>query len=127
MGRFLPARVGKKIGLWRSDSAAIWAWIALCAVLLYGMLAFHAPSSLLYGSSISAFRYFFEIQQVMPTFTNPQASDPVCVLDQMYVTAAFYAGMAYSLGALARRYQLLQAVFKHKSETPSNTSSRGLI
>jgi hypothetical protein len=123
MGRFLPALVGKKIGQWRSDSAASRAWIVPCAVLFYRMLAFHAPSSVLYGSSMSAFRYFFEIQQVMPTFRNPLASDPVRVLAQMSVTAPFYAGMAYSLGAIAWRYQLLQSVVKHKSEPPSNTSS----
>jgi hypothetical protein len=114
LGRFLPAVVGKKISQWRSDSVAIWAWIVPCAVLFYRMLAFHAPSSALYGSSMSAFKYFFAIQQVMPTFRNPLASDPVRVLAQMSVTAPFYAGMAYSLGAIAWRYQLLQAVFRHK-------------
>ena len=114
LGRFLPAMVGKKIRQWRSDSAATWAWIVPCAVLLYRMLAFHAPSSVLYGSSMSAFRYFFEIQRVMPTFRNPLASDPVRALAQMFVTAPFYAGISYSLGAIAWRYQLLQAVFRHK-------------
>jgi hypothetical protein len=127
LGRFLPAIVGKLIGQWRSDSAAIWAWIVPCAVLFYRMLAFHAPSSVLYSSSMSAFRYFFEIQQVMPTFSNPLASDPVRVWAQMSVTAPFYSGIAYSLGAIAWRYQLLQAVFTHKSEPPSDTFSGGLM
>jgi hypothetical protein len=66
---------------------------------------------------MTAWRYFFEIQRVIPTFRNPLAGDPVRVLAQMYVTAPFYAGVAYSLGALAERYRLLQTVFKHGPRT----------
>lgn len=112
LARSVPALVGKPVGR-RSDSAAMWAWSVPCAALLYKMLVFQTPSSVLFHSSMSAFRYFFEIQQVVPTFANPFASDPVRVLAQMYITAPFYTGVAYSLGALASKYRPLQAVFVH--------------
>ena len=117
LGRFLPVLVGKEIGQWRSGSAAMWAWIIPCAVLLHGMLIFHAPSSVLVGSSMSAFKYFFKIQTVMPTFKN-LTSDPTRVLDQMIVTAPFYASVAYSLGAFAWRHRLLRTIFTHNNAQP---------
>lgn len=117
LSRFLPTTIGRSIGEWRSDSAATWIWTVPTAALLYKMLAFQAPSSVLFGSSMTAWRYFFEIQRVMPTFRNPLASDPVRVLGQMYVTAPFYAGVAYSLGAVAERHRLLQALFTHRPRT----------
>jgi hypothetical protein len=53
---------------------------------------------------------------------NPLASDPVRVLAQMTITAPFYAGIAYSLGALASKHQLLTKLFtfeKHDETTIS--------
>ncbi len=75
------------------------------------MLQYHAPSSVLYGSSMTAMRYFFDIQKVMPTFSNPLASDPERVWAQMSVTAPFYAGVAYSLGVLASKHSLMTKLF----------------
>jgi hypothetical protein len=89
------------------NSIATWAWTFPTLVLLYKMLEYHAPSSVLVGSSMTAMKYFFEIQTVMPTWQNPLASDPVRVWAQMSVTAPFYAGAAYSVGALASKHQLL--------------------
>jgi hypothetical protein len=69
---------------------------------------------------MSAFKYFFDIQQVMPTLENSLATDPVRVLAQMSVTAPSYAGLAYSLGELAWNRGLLAALFKlekHHSQT----------
>jgi len=57
----------------------------------------------------------------MPTFANPLASDPVRVLAQISITAPFYAGVAYSLGALVSKHQLLIKLFtfeKHGETTP---------
>jgi hypothetical protein len=60
-------------------SIASWAWTFPTLVLLYRMLEYHAPSSVLFGSSMTEMKYFFEIQTVMPTWQNPFASDPVRV------------------------------------------------
>jgi hypothetical protein len=90
---------------------ARWALAIPTAVLLARMLLYHAPTSVLAGSSITAIRYFFDIQKVMPTFADPLSSDPVRVWAQMSVTAPFYAGIAYSLGALASKHQLLTKLF----------------
>ena len=105
IGRFTPSIVGRRIAEQRSVSAGTWAWLVPTVLLIYKMLRFHPPTSVLVGPSISAFAYLFDIQKVMPTLANPLASDPQRVLVQMYVTAPFYAGLAYSLGALARQRQ----------------------
>jgi hypothetical protein len=101
IGRFIPSIVGKRIAEWRSGSAGTYAWVVPTLLLLYKMWRFRPPTSVLVGPSVSAFSYLFDIQKVMPTLANPLASDPKRVLAQMYVTAPFYAGLAYSLGALA--------------------------
>jgi hypothetical protein len=110
VARFLPAIVGKQIAGRRSSSAGTWMWIIPTTVLLYCMLQFRASSSVV-GPSMSAFRYFFDIQQVMPRFRNPLANDWARVRIQIHVTAPFYAGIAYSFGALAWKHRLLPTLF----------------
>jgi hypothetical protein len=105
------------------DSIAIWAWTIPTVVLLYRMLIYRAPSSVLFGSSMTATKYFFDIQKVMPTFANPLASDPVRVWAQMSVTAPFYAGVAYSLGALSSQHALLSKLFKFEQHEEPTASS----
>lgn len=114
VARFLPATVGKRIGEWRSGSTSTCVWVLPTVLLLYKMLRV-AFSSALSGTSMSAFRYLFDIQKVMPTFANPLASDPVRVLAQMYVTAPFYAGVAFSVGALLWKHRLLPRLFRSLS------------
>jgi hypothetical protein len=124
LGRFLPATVGKQIATWRSGSAASRAWMIPTAFLLWGLISFHAPSSVLYGSSMSAFGYYFNIQHVMPTFSNPLASDPLGVRSQMLVTAPFYAGVAFSMGALVWKQRLLPRLLNGPSSAvPAQQSS----
>jgi hypothetical protein len=123
LGRMIPTAVGEHIADWHSGSAAVWAWTVPCTALVYNMLAFQPPTSVLLANSTSAFTYFFEIQRVMPTFANPLASDPVRVFAQMFVTAPFYAGVAYSLGALAEKHRLFQTIFLDKP-TGARVASR---
>ena len=84
-------------------------------VLLWRLVAFHAPSSVLYSRSLSALGYYFDIQHVMPTFSSPLASDPVRVWAQMSVTAPFYAGVAFSAGAVVWKRRLLPRLFRRPS------------
>jgi hypothetical protein len=95
----------------RGDSMAMWAWVIPSLFLGYKMLLYHVPSSVLYPNSMSATNYFFDIQKVMPTRENLFTIDPVRVLTQMTVTAPFYSGVAYGLGAWASKYQLLAKLF----------------
>jgi hypothetical protein len=111
VGRIVPALLGGLMKDRRVTSAAMWAWSIPTMILSYEMLKYRAPTSILIGSSMSALRYFFDIQRVMPTFTNFSASDPVRVLQQMTITAPFYAGVAYSVGALSHRYRILSKLF----------------
>jgi hypothetical protein len=60
---------------------------------------------------MSAFSYFFDIQTSMPTMKDFAANDPVRALAQIIVTAPFYAGIGYSLGALAAKRTLLKRLF----------------
>jgi hypothetical protein len=115
MGRFLPATVGKQIATWRSGSAASLAWIVPTTLLLWSLLSFHSQSSVLFDSSTSALAYYFKIQNVMPTLSNFLDSDPVRVRSQMFVTAPFYASVAFSAGALAWKHRLLPRLVSHLS------------
>lgn len=107
--RFLPAIVGKQIAGRRSSSAATWMWIIPTTVLLYGMLQFRAPSSVL-SPSMSAFRYFFDIQHNV----SAVLADWPRVRAQTLMTAPFYAGAAYSFGALAWKRRLLPTLLGFK-------------
>jgi hypothetical protein len=124
-GRFLPATVGMRIGEWRSGSAGTWAWAVPSAVLVYSMLTLHTPSSVLIRPSMSVFKYFFDIVKVSPTLQNPLASDPIRTWAQMSVTAPFYAGVAYSVGVLASKFELVEKFFafeKHDGESAQQDS-----
>jgi hypothetical protein len=70
--------------------------------------------------SMTAAKYFFEIVKVMPTVQNPLARDPIRAWAQMSVTAPFYAGVAYILGALASQHKVVERTFtfeKHDEAT----------
>jgi hypothetical protein len=120
--RFSPATVRSYLHEGRSGSIAPWAWSVPTVVLLFRMLMYHAPPSVLFGTPLTAVRYFFDIQKVMPTFSNPLASDPVRVWAQMSITAPFYSGVAYSMGALASKYQLLTKLFTFERHGKATTS-----
>jgi hypothetical protein len=113
--RFIPAIVGGQIKESKSAPAGIWAWIVPTCVLLVEMAQHHAPSSVLYASSRSVFRYFFEIERHIPSWNQivhgNADSDPVRIALQIFVTAPFYAGLAYTAGASIKRLQLLERLF----------------
>lgn len=111
--RFLPAIVGKQIAGRRSNSAATWMWIIPTTVLLYGLVQFRASSSVL-SPSMSAFGYFFDIQHNARSVLG----DWPRVRAQTLMTSPFYAGVAYSVGALAWKHRLLPTLlrFKHHTE-----------
>jgi hypothetical protein len=110
--RFAPAMLGgPKDGIF-SSSTARWAFVVPTGILCYELLTYRTPKSILYDRSLydrfmQAVRYFFSILPEAPKIWNLSASDPVRVLAQMTVTAPFYAGIAYSAGALASKYDLL--------------------
>jgi hypothetical protein len=57
---------------------------------------------------------------------NSICGDPVRVVAQLFVTAPFYAGIAYSLGALSSKYKLLtklrHEVFRVAEDSEPKTS-----
>ena len=114
----VPGLVAGYLVARKPDSVATWAWGLPAAVLAYKMLQYQAPSSVLSGTTLmSAFKYYFEIERVMPTMRYATPSDPVRVLSQMTVTAPFYAGVAYSLGGwLSKREFLTKLLSFGKSE-----------
>jgi hypothetical protein len=118
LASIVPAVLLGYIAARQSGSVATWAWGIPTLVLAYGMLRYHAPSSVLFGSSMSAVRYYFDIEHTMPTMMNPTASDPVRVLAQMTVTASFYSGVAYSLGAWSAKRQLIPKLFGFAKPQP---------
>ena len=107
----IPALVVGYLNVRGSNSMGSWAWAVPALVLAYKLVSYRSPGSVLYGTQLSAFQYFFDIQRVMPMFTNPLASDPGRVLAQMNVTAPFYAGIAYILGAVGSKRHILKILF----------------
>jgi hypothetical protein len=94
---------------------ATWAWVVPTGVLSYKLLTFTDPyASVLVPHFSTRFSYFFVIQRTMPTFTLGFGGvDPVRVAQQVTVIAPFYAGLAYSIGALAARHNVLQQLSGH--------------
>jgi hypothetical protein len=104
----------------QSGNMALWSCALPSLVLCYKLLTYRTPASVLYDrsvyeSSMLALKYFFVIQPEMPGLSNLSVSDPKRVLEQMTVTAPFYAGIAYSVGALAVKYDFLRKLFSLQS------------
>jgi hypothetical protein len=92
---------------------ATFAWILPTIVLVYKLLTFTEPyASILVPHSSTRFSYFFVIGRSMPTFPTP-GFDYVRAAQRLFVVAPFYAGLAYSIGALAARHNLLDKFFGH--------------
>ncbi len=111
MMSIIPAIVAGYVIARRPDSVGSWAWTIPGLVLVCKMILYRANLSVFLGTSMPALQYFFDIQRAMPTMTNPLRSDPGRVLAQMVITAPFYAGLAYSLGAYASKQKLLARLF----------------
>lgn len=112
----IPALLAGYLTVRQSFTLAQFSWAIPTLVLLFKMIQFHPQDSVLTMHRMSSLRYFFEIQQVMPTFTNLTGTDPVRVLAQMTVTAPFYAGVAYAAGALVAKFRILQKLFSFESQ-----------
>jgi hypothetical protein len=94
---------------------AAYAWVLPTVVLAYKLLTFTEPhaSVLAASSSMTRFEYFFVIQRRIPTFSPGFGGvDPIRVALQMTIVALFYSGLAYSVGALAGKRNLLDRVFR---------------
>jgi hypothetical protein len=93
----------------RFPRLATWAWTLPTIILAYKLAFFADPSASVFSSNPTArFSYFFVIQRGMPTLSNFRGSDPVRVATQMMFVAPFYAGVAYSIGALAAKHGVLR-------------------
>lgn len=99
----------------RFERVAPYAWVLPTAILAYKLLTFaEPPVSVLASHSSTRLEYFFVIQRTMPTFTGGLGGvDPIRVSLQMSVIAPFYAGLAYSAGAIAGKHSLLRRIFGH--------------
>ena len=87
---------------------ASYAWVVPTAILVYKLLTFTEPQVSVLAPTHSSMRweYFFVIQ----LFTSGGV-DPVRVAEQIAVIAPFYAGLAYSAGAMAGTHDLLKRIF----------------
>jgi len=108
MASIVPALVVGYVLSRHLGRLAACAWILPTVVLAYKLVTFTEPYvSILAPHSSTRFSYFFVIQRSMPTLTPGFGGvDPVRVAQQMTVVAPFYAGLAYSIGALAARHNV---------------------
>jgi hypothetical protein len=98
----------------RFRSLATCAWILPTIILAYELFVFTEPHVSVFAAvhPSTRFQYFFVIQRTAPTFTPSFGGvDPVRVALQISVVAPFYAGLAYSAGAIAARHDLLKRIF----------------
>jgi hypothetical protein len=83
-------------------------------ILAWKLLTYRSPGSALAEvNHLSAFAYLFDTPSTMPTFRSFYhiSGDPIRLLAQLDVTAPFYAGVAYSLGAAASKRNVLRMFF----------------
>ncbi|MFZ1142066.1 MAG: hypothetical protein WAN76_23035 [Candidatus Sulfotelmatobacter sp.] len=113
LASIVPAFVVGYILSQRFRRLATYAWILPALLLTYKLLTFTEPyASILAPHSSTRFSYFFVIQRSAPTFTHGfVAGDLIRVVQQMVVVAPFYAGLAYSIGALAARHDIVKKLF----------------
>jgi hypothetical protein len=97
----------------RFGRLATYAWILPTLILAYELLKFTEPQvSVLAAHSSTRFQYFLMIQRTMPTFAPGFGGvDPVRFALQTLAVAPFYAGLAYTAGALAAKHDLLKRIF----------------
>jgi hypothetical protein len=108
----IPAAIVGYLVSQRLQPLATRAWVLPTLFLLYKILTFRSASaSVLFPTSPSSvLSYFFVVQRSMPSLSDLhdfRGVDPVRVAQQMTVVAPFYSGLAYSIGALAAKHDLL--------------------
>ena len=99
---------------------ATYAWVLPAVILVYKLLTFTEPQvSVLAPHSSTRWEYFFVIQRTMPTFTPGFGGvDPIRVAEQIDFVAPFYAGLAYSAGAVAETHDLVKRIFVNSRIQP---------
>jgi hypothetical protein len=117
----VPALVVGYLVSKRFGRLASCAWILPTIILAYELLRFTEPhvSVLAEFHPSTRFQYFFVIQRTAPTLTPGFGGvDLVRIALQMSVIAPFYAGLAYSAGAIAAKRDLLKRIFGVGSMRP---------
>ncbi len=121
----IPAVILGYLVVRSKNSSAVWAWVVPTLVLGYEMSVYRRPGSVLYASSFSALKYFFEIQTIPgPSFRDLLTVDTERVLAQMRVTAPFYTGVAYSVGALVARQGIVKQLFSSSWDSQHDADER---
>jgi hypothetical protein len=105
---------------------ATYAWVLPAVILVYKLLTFNEPQvSVLAPHSSTRWEYFFVIQRTMPTFTSGFGGvDPIRVAEQIDVVAPFYAGLAYSAGAIVETHNLLKRIFGNSRIQPETETTQ---
>ena len=88
----------------------VWAWAVPTVVMSYKLFTFTDPhaSVLTAATPWSRFSYYFVIERFGPTLYDLRGSDPARVIEQITVVAPFYSAIAYSVGALAKKHQVVE-------------------
>src|SRR5258708_5709214 len=89
-----------------------WAWVLPTVIISYKLFTFTDPhpSVLAAANPWSRFSYYFAIERFMPTLYDLRGSDPARVVEQITVVAPFYSGIAYSMGAVAQKHDLVERI-----------------
>jgi hypothetical protein len=114
--RFVPVIVGGQIRTEGDGHSGTYAWAIPALVLMVKMLQYQAHRPVIREASLPTTKYFFEVQQPVPEIFTHMAgipsTDPHRTLAQMLVTLPFYAGVAYSAGAVAAKYHVVHRIMR---------------
>lgn len=97
----------------RTRATARWAWVIPSLILAYEVIQYRPASALI---RTTAMEYFFKTGLVMPDATDVGSSITRQVLAQMTITAPFYAGLAYSIGAWVSNYAFITNLFRFQKK-----------
>jgi len=110
----------------RFQRLGVWAWALPTMIISFKLVTFTDPHvSLLAGSNPWArFSYYFGIGRVTPSLFDLRSFYAVRALEQITVVAAFYSGIAYSIGAVAQRYEVVERIIKglRRNQEPESFS-----
>lgn len=89
-----------------------WAWVLPTVIISYKLFTFTDPhaSVLAAANPWSRFSYYFAIERLMPTLYDLRSSDPARVVEQITVVAPFYSGIAYGMGAVAQKHEVVERI-----------------
>ena len=98
----------------RFQTLGAWAWVLPTVIISFKLATFTDPHVSILGSSNpwTRFSYYFGIERPTPSLWDLRGSDVARAVEHITVVAAFYSGIAYSIGAVAQKHEVIERIIK---------------